>query len=311
MDARKRLGKGLEDISHLFISREATTPSEPSKEEAVPERSSPGIQKRYVLVSAIAEPPVAVWAFNFATALSRVGRRCLVIENHVSRPSLAQLMNLPPVRTSLTEFLSQPDKEVTVGDPEGVRLLAFPVRQSEFKGMRPEECDILFEILKREEEGADCVIATIDGQSNDPSLLDLVRVFRDGVVVGHVGDPAGAYRCIKLLIHHHPEIQVGLVLFGSTQDRKADGVVERLTAGVRKFLDRQLHYYGLLPADPLFERSVAGRVSVFHLGPNTEVARRVTAVSTEITHAIGQRVASDDPDRLIFERIRIGVEQTR
>jgi MinD-like ATPase involved in chromosome partitioning or flagellar assembly len=230
-----------------------------------------------------------------------------LIEGHTGSESLSEMLNLPGVHPSLSEFLNHKDKQLTHGDPGGVRLLAFQVRADEFRAIKAEDRDILFEILKREEEASDYVVTTFETDPLDPGMLELLRVHREAVVIGQADDPVPTYQQIKALCHYHPGLHIGLMLHGVSSESEAAPIVERLGAAARRFLDKSISLYGILPPDPLLDRSLAARVPVFNLGAGSEIARRLSAAAGEMVQAMGQRAGSDEPARLMFERIQTGM----
>lgn len=306
METRKRLGRGLEDISHLFISKRPSTESAARPIPSPAENMAQGSPKRFCLVSAVRGYTVAFWAMNLAAALSRGGKRCLLIEGHTGSDSLSEMLNLPGVHASLGEFLNH-DRQLTHGDPGGVRLLAFQIRVEEFRSIKAEERDILFEILKREEEASDYVVTTFETDPLEPAMMELLRANREAVVIGQADDPVPTYQQIKALCYHHPGVNIGLILHGVASESEAAPIVERLGAAARRFLDKPISLYGILPPDPLLERSLAARVPVFNLGTGSEISRRFAAATGELVQAMTHRAGSDEPARLMFERIQTGM----
>jgi MinD-like ATPase involved in chromosome partitioning or flagellar assembly len=177
----------------------------------------------------------------------------------------------------------------------------------EFRAIKAEERDILFEILKREEEASDFVVTTFDTDPLDPAMLELLRVNREAVVIGQADDPVPTYQQIKALCHYHSGVHIGMILEGVASESEAAPIVERLGAAARRFLDRSISLYGILPPDPLLDRSLAARVPVFNLGAGSDIARRFSAAAGELVQAMGHRAGSDEPARLMFERIQTGM----
>jgi Mrp family chromosome partitioning ATPase len=138
METRKRLGKGLEDISHLFISKQPPAELAGRTVYRPAEKMTQGSPRRFSLVSATRGYPVAFWAMNLAAALSRGGKRCLLIEGHTGSESLSEMLNLPSVHPSLGEFLNHKDKQLTHGDRRIPRHQGggarYPVRDPQARG---------------------------------------------------------------------------------------------------------------------------------------------------------------------------------
>ncbi len=307
METKKRLGKGLEELSHLFMSP-ATPVGTAARGKPTVDRLTQGRPRRFVLLSNTPGLPVGFWASTLAAAFARSGKRTLLIEGHSAPPGIAEMLNLPVIHASLSEFLGQKEKQLTLGESEGIRLLAFHVRPDELRALRAEERDILLEILRREEEMSDYLLITLDPEPTDSVEVELLAVNREAVVIAQAGDPVPVYRLLKALYHHNPRINVGIIVYGVNAEAEAAEMIDRLSATVKKFLDRSLTFYGIFPPDPILPRSLAARASIFSLGADTEISRRILSISAEMAQYMGQRAAAEEPGRLMFERLHRGKE---
>lgn len=98
MTARKHLGRGLESVSHLFLSRRDASPQAPSlpKESLSPQAApaaGPGVPIPYLFVTSGADViGRAVVACNVALELARRGHATAVVDADASQPNLRLLM---------------------------------------------------------------------------------------------------------------------------------------------------------------------------------------------------------------------------
>jgi len=88
MTARKHLGRGLESVSHLFLSRR-----QPSQDEAPAPTTAPGVPTRCLFVASGAEViGKSVVACNVALELAQRGHRTAVVDADPSLPTVRLLM---------------------------------------------------------------------------------------------------------------------------------------------------------------------------------------------------------------------------
>ncbi len=94
MTARKHLGRGLESVSHLFLSRHHVSPSEaPTEQEAPAPAVEPGLPAPYLFVTSGSDViGRAVVACNVALELARRGHATAVVDADASQPNLRLLM---------------------------------------------------------------------------------------------------------------------------------------------------------------------------------------------------------------------------
>lgn len=259
MEPKKRLGKGLEDISHLFLS-----PAQPSQRKSALTENRPepvargGLPRVIGVISRTPDIPTILWASHLALALARDGKKVLVVDVGTDKDELASVLQPVAIQPSLGDLLDQPEKAVTLDGPLGLRVLSFQMQLKELRQFKPEEREILFQILRKEEQQADVLLLNISFGWMDMDVLVYLKCLHEAVLVASSRDLLGAYRILKVLFHVQPGLRVGLVEYRepevTTQTR-----VDRLVMASKEFLKQSPLELGWIPSDTFMMQSIAAK----------------------------------------------------
>jgi MinD-like ATPase involved in chromosome partitioning or flagellar assembly len=274
MSSKKRLGKSLEDISHLFLSGVSSAPSL--------DRVQPSVQKQaegstfetrvWLTLSLVPRLPSAFFTANLGVELARAGKRVLAIET-APVPSLDEVLGTVQIHPSLNDLLEQPQKQITVEGPLGMKLLSFQLRSEELQGFATEEQEILSQVLRKEEEDAELILihAVYEENSAFQRWVSLVQ----GVVLTvdlNSETLLQTYQACKYLYQLHPDLRIGLMVFGHRDKDTAAAGMKRLSDAVLQFLGKSLEWYGIIPDDPLIGRSLTAKVPLTILDQTSKAA---------------------------------------
>ncbi|HEY5648617.1 MAG TPA: hypothetical protein VIU33_03905, partial [Nitrospiria bacterium] len=258
MKPKKRLGKSLEDISHLFLSTPAPEektapvreiiPYDPPK--AGPRNEGMGGEKTRVWLSLSLVPglPSAFFSGNLAVELARNGKKVLMVET-ADVPSLDGVFGSVPIQPSLGELLDQSQKSLTFEGPRGIRILSFRLKPRELEGFSPDERDILAQIFSREEENAEFVM--VHARFEEDPVFDHILRSAQGVVLAATPSQSAIseiYRVCKYLFRVHPDLRLGLISYDSAGENGRNAVwMGKLVEAARHFLGKGLEWYGTIP----------------------------------------------------------------
>jgi len=262
MNSKKRLGKGVEDISHLFLSGSTSTPSFNRMGPSV-RKIEPAVNlktKVWLTLSLVPRLPSAFFTANLAVELARCGRQVLVIETAPS-PSLDKVFGTAQIQPSLNDLLEQPQKQIVLDGPMGMKILSFRLCPEEFQGFALEEQQILSEILRQEEGKAELILIHAVYEES-PSFEKWVGLGQ-GVILSvdlNADMVLQTYRVCKYLYHLHPGLRVGLLGFGKQDKEEWTACMNKLSDAVTRFLGKTLEWYGGIPDDPRIDRSIAAKV---------------------------------------------------
>lgn len=274
MNSPKRLGKGLEDISHLFLSNPPTPPSL-NRPDSTPQKHVEGSKSRtrvWLAMSLVPRLPSAFFTANLSVELARADRRVLAIET-APLPSMDEVLGTVQIQPSLNDLLEQPEKQITVEGPVGMKVLSFQLHLDELQGFAAEEQEILSQVLRKEEESAELILvhASYEESHAFKRWVSMVQ----GAVLAVDLDSVGllqTYQACKFLYHIHPDLRVGVIVFGKENRETAAAEMNKLSDGVGRFLGKSLEWYGVIPEDPLIERSLAAKVPLTILAQASKAA---------------------------------------
>ena len=270
---QKPLGKGVEDISHFFLS-----PAEvPSIVPASPNDSAspkvPGMLHRIIaVVSETPRIPTLFWSSQLASVLSQAGKKVMIIDVGTEPGMLADVFHDTLIHPSLNDLLNQADKSITVEGPGGFRILGFQIHLDELRQFKPEELEILFQILRKEEQEVDIVLLNIrfDFMQVDTDIVTYLQFLHESILVVSPEDLLGSYRLLKVLYKIQPGLTVGIMECGSDQGPYHGGI-QRLVMASKEFLNKSPAVLGGIEGSVRFG-SNGGGLPTLHQGSSQQKA---------------------------------------
>ena len=267
MKKDKRLGKGLEDISHLFLSAEQK--QKPSSEEHA--ESTPLTQKtldrHFPRVVAITGDHRSLeksfLVSNLAVELARRGRRVRVLDTDLSFPDQPFLWGLRPAASvaCLAEAEENgQDLRVILQGPLGVKLLSLDIDFSRLTDLSESVRHRLLAGLMAFEANAQLMLVDTPANANPNSRLILQLAHQ--IIVLVPSDPLGmidAYAVIKGILARRPAAPVGMVAYNIRMVAEAEAIARKMTHAVSEFLGAKITNLGFLYADLNINRSISQR----------------------------------------------------
>lgn len=306
MSSKKRLGKGLEDISHLFLSGASSAPSLGRAQPAVQNRvgASKSEARVWLALSLVSRLPSAFFTANLSVELARAGKRVLAIET-APVPSLDEVLGTVPIHPSLNDLLEQPQKQISVEGPLGMKLLSFQLRSEELQGFSTEEQEILAQVLRKEEDDAELILihAVYEENGTFQRWVSLAK----GVVLTVDLNPetlVQTYQVCKYLYRLQPDLRIGLLVFGNRDKETAAAGMKRLSDAVLQFLGKSLEGYGIIPDDPLIERSLTAKVPLTVLAPASRTASGFSAAARNLVLSIERDSNHSGSVYYFFDRLQ-------
>jgi flagellar biosynthesis protein FlhG len=301
----KRLGKGLEDISHLFLSN-PSSPSYSNRPHSTPqkhEEASKSQTRVLMAMSLVPRIPSAFFAANLSVEMARAGRRVLAIET-APLPSLDGVLGTVQIQPSLNELLDQPKKQIAVEGPMGMKVLSFQLRLEELQGLVAEEQEILSQVLRKEEENSDLILIHA-GYEEDHAFKRWVGMVQGAVLTVDLDSLSllQVYQACKFLYHTHPDLSLGLIVFGKEEKETVAGEMQKLIEAATRFLGKSLAWYGVIPEDPLIERSLAAKVPLTILAQASKVASGFSSAVENILLGCEKNLGGES-SYSFFDRLR-------
>ncbi|MEE9503633.1 MAG: AAA family ATPase [Thermodesulfobacteriota bacterium] len=297
----KKLGRGLEDFSHLFLSSrdEKSGPLSSTKQDAVCERRDTVTPARVICITG--DKKVGERAFltvNLALEIAKQGKRVLVFDADFSLPRLCMLMDIP-AHSSVLHFISKNgEDEIIVEGVNGVTLITLDVDISDLRSLGESERRSLMKCFKSAEDQADILLVT-----TSPSFIHHMRAVLkasgDIIVTApqQVNEMINAYGVIKTIFQVNKDARVGIVSSRIDAPHRAEAVFEKMQKIVKKFLDKPLYNYGYIPEDTEITLSMTRRKPLSLSSPSSETIRCITEISQSIlemdgrereNHAVGE-----------------------
>ena len=245
MNKLKKLGKGLEDISYLFLSTneensliEEAVAKEEKKGQSVPELST----KSICLIGNYRDYRDAFLIVNLSMALARLGIRIAVVDIDENLSCLNFFLGKKPQE----KRANNPETVIQEG-PLGVKLIGLnpaiikQLSQTDKKTKASLELDEI-------EENVDLILLSIMPKDIENAIPLINKQMRESLVLvpPDTREMLNAYKIIKLIFLHNPLAKIGTIITEINHMYEIDAVYEKMSHVVEKYLDKKLYKYGFL-----------------------------------------------------------------
>jgi flagellar biosynthesis protein FlhG len=210
-------------------------------------------------------------ALNIGVALSRSGKRVLLVDGDANLGNLDIMMGVSP-RYRLGDVLcgARDIEDVLVEPLPNLKLLAGnsgePGSTTMNDRMQEEFLDSLFAL----DEPFDFIL--IDSAAGLTSTIVAYALGSDTAVVVTNPEPTAvmdAYAVIKLIALASHDKEIGVLMNGARVPARADEAAQKLSMIVQHFLKREIQYLGCIPFDEHVSEAVTQQRPVLQLFPTT------------------------------------------
>ena len=253
MKQTKKLGRGLEDFSHLFISSPADAKKplpETCQCPSVQEKAVKSSSRSICILSHRSLGERAFLVINLALEIARQGKKVLVLDGDFNIPRLAMFMK-GFTATPLAHFITPHGQSVEdIHETDGVTFISLDVDLSTLSALGQDERRRFTARLNKLEEQSD-VILVVASPSCIHHMKTLIHAVDEVMVITPhpLAEMINAYGLIKLLFQMKENVRVGIVSSSVTNASQADMIFEKMKRAVDKFLHKPLYNYGFLPDD--------------------------------------------------------------
>ena len=233
MQKPKRLGKGLEDISHYFISHNKRG------EEPSTLRADSLIQYSAISIVDIFDPyRGAILATKLSVELCKNGIKVLLIDADIRFPGIAFMLGISIPGYSFRHYFQdqyQPSDIIYTG-PYGIRLLAPHLKINDTYSMKVSDLSLMFEILVSAEKEIDIIIIRQFENILQPIIDEAIFV-----VPAQSTGMVRTYRVIKTFARGGDGKKVGIIITGAEDEPAAARAYEKISnctensSGIRPF----------------------------------------------------------------------------
>lgn len=267
MKNHKRLGKGLEDISHLFLSTEEkqrTSPQDvPAPSPAVKKPTEHHFPRVVAVTGDHGSLEKSFLVSNLAIELARRGYQVRVLDADLNFPDQPFLWGLRPGESMAHWAAAEENgqqREVVLQGPYGLRLLCLDIDLSKLSTlMETTRRRFLARLMAFE---ADAHMMLVDASASLSPNSRLIFQMAHQIVVLVPSDHLGmidAYAAIKGILGLRPSALLGLVAYNIRMAAEAEAVTNRMTQVVKKFLNFDITDLGFLFADLNIVKSISQR----------------------------------------------------
>ena len=236
---KKRLGKGLEDISHFFISQDQN--KEDTAALAVEERP-----KCHVLsvVDLFNPHRGALFTSKLSLKFCKSGSRTLVVDTDTRFPSVAFTLGVSKPGYSLSHYFQdkyQPE-DILCPAPFGLKLLAPHLDTKYSPEMDKQAMGLLIELLASIEKDTDIIVL----RHYKKEILPLIKDVIFFVPVSH-SSMIMAYREIKTFISAGDNKRVGLIITDNENEDIGRRAYDKITECLEIYCGIRPYLFGYLP----------------------------------------------------------------
>lgn len=223
-------------------------------------------------------------AVNLAVALARRGHRVGLVDADFGLGKVDVMLGLTP-STHLGHVLrgERPIEDAVLRGPAGIRVVPAGTGHRDLTALGPDEWMRLAEHLGRFRRELDFLLLdTAAGIS--ANVIDLLTACQRVLLVTGA-DPTAlvdAYAVTKLVAQDSPDAEIGVV---ANQVRSLDEgrrVFGHLQTAARRFLRRELAYYGAIPRDPALAAAVRAQEALVDRVPEAPASRSFRLLASRV-----------------------------
>jgi len=308
------LGKGLEDVSHLFLSSQESSSSSPADENSAAHPAADPQEKEIARVVAVTGDhrclEKSFLVCNVAVELARRRRQVGIIDADPSFPDQPFLWGRRPgdslARLAVDENGRRP--EIILEGLLGVKILTLDVDLQHLRELPESSREKLWSGLRSFESDARVILvdtpASIDGNAG------LIHRLADQIVVMVPSDPLGmmdAYSVIKRILAARPEVALGIVIYQVRMVSEAQSIFEQMTRTLGEFLNVTVINLGYLYADVNIERSILQRTPLCLTPARSRAAQCLAQIAERLWI---QPPLRERKERSFFQDLRQTLEVT-
>jgi flagellar biosynthesis protein FlhG len=221
---------------------------------------------------------------NLALALTRLGRKVLIIDADLGLANVDVVLGLNPAYT-IQDVLngSKSIAEVMVRGPEGILILPAASGVTQLSNLSSNEKMALLQSLDGLPAEIDVDMVIVDtsaGISDTVLYFNMAAQERLVIATGEPTSLTDAYALMKVLFSQHQERKFYLVVNNVESPLVAKDVYRKLSTAVDHFLTGlSLDYLGYIPADPLVGKAVIRQKPFLEAFPSSEASKAVALLA--------------------------------
>lgn len=257
MEKRRRLGRGLEDISHYFIS------PEPDQEDSPPSAVGEKSACRVISIVDLFDPyRGALLASRIGLDLCKKGIKTFLVDADHRFPSIAFMFGLSFPGYSFRHYLSS---DMIYTGPSGIKILAPRFFLKDISREEIMDVSLMFESLISLERETDIILLK--------QYEDKIRSYIEGAIFLVPGIPVStvmAYRKMKSFIAGIDGKEIGIVVTDAINETVAVKTFERICGCLERYCGVKPYFFGYLSETSTYSvSSIVSHISGTRLDGNT------------------------------------------
>lgn len=225
---------------------------------------------------------------SLAIALAQQGQRVVVLDADFGLANLDILLGLSPQHT--LEHVLRGEKvleEIILDGPFGIRIIPASSGIQELTRLDTASELRLVQGLQRVSEEQDWMLIDTAAGIHD-SVIKLLMAAQEVMLVT-TPEPTSlvdAYAMVKVVHLRDPNKPVWLLVNNSQNEQEAEETIEQLQAATHRFLGKDLHVLGLIPADPYVLQAVRQQRCVVDLFPRSPSAIAYRMIAEQLLRKV-------------------------
>ncbi|MBI5849245.1 MAG: MinD/ParA family protein [Nitrospirae bacterium] len=221
---------------------------------------------------------------NLAIALSRAGKKVMIIDADLGLSNIDVIFDLAPKYT-IQHILSGEKRlaEVLAEGPHGIKILAASSGVQELTGL--DEFQRLRLIEEFEAYDADIDVLLIDTGAGISENVAFFCIAAQEIIVVTSPEPTAltdAYALIKVLNTQYQEKDFNILVNSARNAEDAFEVFRRLSVAAEKFLSLSLDYLGFLPYDDAVPKAVRQQKAFIDEYPNCKASDNIRIIASKV-----------------------------
>lgn len=222
---------------------------------------------------------------NLAIALSRMGKKVLILDADLGLGNIDILLGLAP-RYNLRHLLSgeKSVSEIMIEGPSGILILPASSGFEELTALSMEQQLNLLSAIEKVSDRIDILlIDTGAGISSNVIYFNLVAQDIIVVVSPEPTSITDAYALMKILSVRHNEKRFRLLVNLAKTPQEAKDVYRRLSIVADRFLNISIDYLGDIPLDDHLPLAVCQQKAAFELFPDSRAGKAFLGLARQIS----------------------------
>ncbi len=284
MEEKKRLGRGLDEVSHYFLSTEKPV-EQPAPEEEGKEEFSPAI----FITSSNGVIDKSFLSCNLSIEIARFGQKIAIVDADPSIPTVQFLMGQLSSETSSSGKISAPEKmnytqeSISVNSAVKFKLISGGTGFEGKKNLIQKIENPFVENMMKLHNDVDVLL--INASNNFVHFSNNILFPVQKVVLlmlPLIKEMVLTYGLVKKIFSINDQAEIGIVINNSAGKEQAEAVFEKLQGVIKKRLNKSIHYCGFLPKNAEIAQSILSRKPLSLFSSNAQLKGHLKEIARNI-----------------------------